>query len=124
VVRQDRATRDTVFNAEQCDDLPAHFTAKADSPALPLVQRLQATGGFFAGTGAEIRHGGTRAYYAEALDYVQMPPFETFRDAESYAATLAHELTHWTKHESAWHVTWAACAMMMKAMPARNSLPN
>jgi len=29
---------------------------------------------------------------------VQMPPFETFRDAESYAATLAHELAHWTKH--------------------------
>jgi antirestriction protein ArdC len=27
-----------------------------------------------------------------------MPPFETFRDAESHAATLAHELTHWTKH--------------------------
>ena len=27
-----------------------------------------------------------------------MPPFETFRDAESYAATLAHELAHWTKH--------------------------
>ena len=27
-----------------------------------------------------------------------MPPFETFRDAESHAATLAHEMTHWTKH--------------------------
>ena len=27
-----------------------------------------------------------------------MPPFETFKDAESHAATLAHELTHWTKH--------------------------
>ena len=27
-----------------------------------------------------------------------MPPFETFRDAESYAATLAHEATHATKH--------------------------
>jgi antirestriction protein ArdC len=27
-----------------------------------------------------------------------MPPFETFVDAESHAATLAHELTHWTKH--------------------------
>jgi antirestriction protein ArdC len=24
---------------------------------------------------------------------------ETFVDAESHAATLAHELTHWTKHE-------------------------
>ena len=26
--------------------------------------------------------------------------FETFRDAESYYATLAHELTHWTRHPS------------------------
>jgi antirestriction protein ArdC len=45
-------------------------------------------------TGADIRHGGTRAYYAPQPDYVQMPPIETFKDAESYAATLAHELTH------------------------------
>ncbi len=49
-------------------------------------------------TGADIRQGGTRAYYAAGCDHVQMPPFETFRDAESHAATLAHELTHWTKH--------------------------
>ena len=27
-----------------------------------------------------------------------MPPFEAFQDAESYYATLAHKLTHWTKH--------------------------
>src|SRR5258708_6569981 len=25
-----------------------------------------------------------------------MPPFESFQDADSYYATLAHELTHWT----------------------------
>ena len=31
---------------------------------------------------------------------MQMPPFETFRDAESHAATLAHELIHWTKHDN------------------------
>jgi antirestriction protein ArdC len=29
-----------------------------------------------------------------------MPPFETFRDAEGYSATLAHETCHWTKHPS------------------------
>jgi len=29
-----------------------------------------------------------------------MPPIETFRDAESYYATLAHESTHWTRHPS------------------------
>jgi antirestriction protein ArdC len=38
--------------------------------------------------------------WLQAADYVQMPPFETFQDAESHAATLAHELTHWTKHDS------------------------
>ena len=88
----------TVFNAEQCENLPAHFAATAEAPALPLSQRIEAADRFFAATGAAIRHGGTRAYYAEGPDYVQMPPFETFRDPESYAATLAHELTHWTKH--------------------------
>lgn len=88
----------TVFNAEQCENLPAHYTAKAEPPTLSPVQRIEAADRFFAATGADIRHGGTRAYYAEGPDYVQMPPFETFVDAESHAATLAHELTHWTKH--------------------------
>jgi antirestriction protein ArdC len=81
----------TVFNAEQCDGLPAHYTAKAEPPALTPMQRLEAADRFFAATGADIRHGGTRAYYAEGPDYVQMPPFETFRDAERHAAVLGHE---------------------------------
>jgi antirestriction protein ArdC len=89
----------TVFNVEQCDGLPAHYTAKPEAPALSPVQRIERADRFFAATGADIRHGGTRAFYAEGPDYVQMPPFESFRDAESYAATLAHELTHWTKHD-------------------------
>ncbi len=90
----------TVFNAEQIEGLPAHYYAKAEPPALSAPERIEAADRFFAATHADIRHGGTRAYYAPAPDYVQMPPFETFRDAESYAATLAHELTHWTKHDS------------------------
>jgi antirestriction protein ArdC len=89
----------TVFNAEQCEGLPAHYTTKAEPPALILIQRVEAADRFFAATGADIRQGGTRAFYAQGPDYVQMPPFETFRDAESHAATLAHELTHWTKHD-------------------------
>src|SRR5208283_4221419 len=66
-------------------------------PALPIARRIEAADKFFAATGAEIRHGGNRAYYAEGEDFVQMPPFETFVDAESYAATLAHECCHRTK---------------------------
>lgn len=54
----------------------------------------------FAALGADVRHGGNQAYYTMAEDRVQMPPLETFRDAESYYATLAHECTHWTRHPS------------------------
>jgi antirestriction protein ArdC len=90
----------TVFNAEQCHGLPAHYYASAETPALTPMQRIEAADRFFAATGADIRHGGTRAYYAVGPDYVQMPPFETFRDAESYYATLAHETTHFTRHPS------------------------
>jgi len=88
----------TVFNAEQCDGLPAHYSAPAQPPALTPLQRIEAADRFYAATGADIRYSGTRAYYAEGPDYVQMPPFETFHDAESFAATLGHELIHWTKH--------------------------
>src|SRR5271168_5519826 len=47
----------TVFNAEQCEDLPAQYTAKAEPLALTPLQRLDAADRFFAATGIEIRHG-------------------------------------------------------------------
>lgn len=88
-----------VFNVEQIEGLPTHFYAPAAAPLDP-VHRIEAADQFFANTGADIRHGGNDAYYAAHSDHVQMPPFEAFRDAESYCATLAHEMTHWTKHTS------------------------
>jgi antirestriction protein ArdC len=45
-----------------------------------------ATETFFANLGATVKHGGNRAYYAQKLDYVQIPLFEAFRDAERYYA--------------------------------------
>jgi len=90
----------TVFNAEQIEGLPAHYYARAEPPALTLPERIESADRFFAATRADMRNGGTRAYYAEGIDYIQMPPFETFTDAESHAATLGHELIHWTKHET------------------------
>ncbi|MCA9094028.1 MAG: DUF1738 domain-containing protein [Planctomycetaceae bacterium] len=89
----------TVFNAEQCEGLPKHFYALAEPPTEKL-ERIEQADRFYANTGARIEQGGNRAYYALEPDYVRMPLFETFRDAESYAATLAHELTHWTRHPS------------------------
>lgn len=88
----------SVFNVEQIDGLPAQYHALA-SPVLDPVQRIARAEEFMARTGAEIRHGGDRAYYNVTQDFIQMPPFVAFRDAESYYATLAHEATHWTRHE-------------------------
>jgi antirestriction protein ArdC len=89
----------TVFNVEQIDGLPEHYYAK---PALRVdtIERIDRAESFFVGTGATVRHGGTMAYYNVSQDFVQMPPFECFRDAEGYYATLAHETTHWTRHPS------------------------
>ncbi|HEY0833852.1 MAG TPA: zincin-like metallopeptidase domain-containing protein [Azospirillum sp.] len=89
----------TVFNAGQVDGLPESFHAPAAEPA-NAMPRLDAAERFFAATGADIRTGGARAFYAIGPDHIQMPPFEAFRDAESHAATLAHELVHWTRHPS------------------------
>jgi len=62
------------------------------------LERVEAAERFFAATGAVIHHGGNRAFYRESGNFVQMPELQTFRDAESYYATAAHEITHWTRH--------------------------
>ena len=88
----------TVFNVEQIDNLPAHYYAKAAEPVLDPVERIAPVEAFLAETKADISHGGNRAYYMPSQDRIQMPPFEFFRDPESYYATLLHESVHWTKH--------------------------
>ncbi len=82
-----------VFNVEQIERLPEHYYHQPE-PILDRVERIEAADRFFANTGAAIRHGGSQAFYAPSLDIIQMPPFETFRDAASYVATLSHETVH------------------------------
>ena len=82
-----------VFNVEQVEGLPANFYAPAQ-PVLDPVQRIARAEEFFARTRADIRHGGNRAFYRISTDHIQMPPFESFRDADSHAANVAHELLY------------------------------
>ncbi len=89
----------TVINVEQIEGFPAHYYQLVE-PVLDPVERIAHAESFFAATGANVRHGGNQAYYAIGQDRIQLPPFESFRDAESYYATLAHETTHWTRHPS------------------------
>ncbi|MGV1760577.1 ArdC family protein [Rhizobium sp. A22-96] len=85
----------TVFNIAQIDGLPANYTTPSKDAVPTPISRLPLADAFFAGAGAVIRHGGDKAFYAPGPDIIQMPPIETFRDVESYYATLAHEHIHW-----------------------------
>jgi antirestriction protein ArdC len=57
----------TVFNVEQIEGLPAHYYGNAVEPLAPVV-RIEQAEAFFAATGATIKHGGNRAFYAPSAD--------------------------------------------------------
>jgi antirestriction protein ArdC len=91
-----------VFNADQVDGFEP---APLPTPAEP-AQRIEAAERFIRATGADIRHGGTRAFYRPSDDFIQMPDRARFLGSatasatESYYATLLHELTHYAGHPS------------------------
>jgi antirestriction protein ArdC len=89
----------TVFNVEQINGLPEEFY-KTPTPAEDTKTRMESVEKFIADTKAIIQHGGNKAFYSPAHESIQMPPSKSFRDIESYYATLAHEITHWTNHPS------------------------
>jgi antirestriction protein ArdC len=90
-----------VFNADQVDGW-----APPAAPERNLVEAVDQAEAFTAAIRADVRHGGDRAYYRRSDDHVQMPERERFigsatsTPTETYYATLLHELTHWTGHES------------------------
>ena len=86
----------TVFNVQQIAGLPEKYY-ETPSAGLSQADRNAAAEEFVRLTGAEVRHGGDKAYYSPSGDYVQLPAYEAFRSPEGYYATLTHELTHWTR---------------------------
>lgn len=79
-----------VFNADQVDGW--------ERPSAPVqdwddVGHVEA---FFAAIGADVRHGGNRAYYSQAGDFVAIPDRGQFDTEHGYYGTLAHEHVHWT----------------------------
>ena len=89
----------TVFNACQIDGLPSRFFPEPQ-PLPPPTERDHALDGFFAAVPARIRHSGDEAFYSPVMDQITMPEPGLFRDLDHYLATLAHELSHWTGHDS------------------------
>ena len=84
--------RFTVFNADQCADLPADIAP----PPAPLAENLilpQAEA-LIRATGADLRIGGNRAFYVPSADYIQVPPPSAYFEPVNWHRTVCHELGH------------------------------
>lgn len=86
----------TVFNASQVESLPERFELRSAPAWQPISEAEQ----LLYETGAVIRQGGNRAFYAPGEDIIQLPPPAWFAEPDGYYATALHELTHWTGHPS------------------------
>jgi len=86
-----------VFNVAQCDNLPEKLTNPRK-----LVEPISdpAFDAWVKATGATIHFGGSRACYSPSRDSIDFPMRVAFRTPGHYAATMLHELGHWTGHDS------------------------
>jgi antirestriction protein ArdC len=80
-----------VFNASQVDDYVPQIPQR-----LSESERIQNAERFFTSLPAVVKHGGDRAFYSPAGDFIQMPPFSQFKSPESYVAVRCHEVAHWS----------------------------
>jgi antirestriction protein ArdC len=88
--------RFTVFNTEQCENLPEGIAASAPPVPEGLIEpRVEA---LIEATGIDFRIGGNRAYYVPAHDYVQVPPPQAYFEPINWHRTALHELGHATGH--------------------------
>jgi antirestriction protein ArdC len=85
-----------VFNVTQCDGIDS---ARLKCPTVPVAGTTDMNA-VASRVGAVVRHGGAKAFYTTNGDFVQVPSVAAFKSVDHYQATLAHELTHWTGHES------------------------
>ncbi len=87
-----------VFNLDQVDGLPNEYRAAPDTG--PAWEPSEIAERIIECSGAEIRHGGFRAFYSPPNDLIYLPLRSSFRDQASYYSTALHELCHWTGHAS------------------------
>ena len=90
----------TVFNVDQCENLPERIVAPGVVKPRNSDERSAAIDEFLACTGAGIREGFGEAYYLPGADFISLPRFEAFKSAGQFYSTAFHELGHWSGHKS------------------------
>jgi len=81
-----------VFNIDQVDGIEI----EKPKPIIAEFNPVPALEDRVIKTGANIKHGGGRAFYMPSTDSITMPEKETFLTESHYYGTLLHELTHWS----------------------------
>jgi len=84
-----------VWNRDQCVGLPEQKVTDVSE-----FDRNANAEQFIKDTGAEIRYGKDRAFYAPSRDIINLPDAGAFTDSGSFYATSLHELGHWTGHKT------------------------
>lgn len=93
----------TVFNVDQCENLPDHirFGRKVDVTPKNQEQRNADADAFIKATGASFKERkGMEPMYVPSIDKVLMPSWEEFHGSIQFYDVAFHELSHWTGHES------------------------
>lgn len=90
----------TVFNIDQCEGLPDRIMNPPVKAPRNHDTRDEWADAFLTASGADIREGAGEAYFAPGADFISMPAFAAFKDADNFYATMFHELGHWTGHKS------------------------
>jgi antirestriction protein ArdC len=87
----------TVFNVAQCDGLPDRIVNGPTSVHVSNTDiRDELADAYVATTGADVRYGHGQAMFVPSKDFIGMPKFEDFKNADNFYNTIFHELTHWT----------------------------
>jgi len=112
--------RFTVFNAAQCENLPAEVVAVAPSPPPGLIEpRVEA---LIRATGVDFRIGGNRAFYAPGPDFVMVPPPQAYFEPINWHRTALHELGHNAAIQIMPHLLGWARLRHDRANPIRHNL--
>jgi antirestriction protein ArdC len=90
-----------VFNLTQCEGLERVLEEETGVQEKNEIEVCKNAENLVWASGATIRFGtSAMAFYEPKEDTIQMPERYQFKDQVGFYATMLHELTHWTGHES------------------------
>ncbi len=107
----------TVFNIDQVDGTSVdHLRPSIDQSPMSFQPDYAAAREAVSATGADIRYGGDKAFYARPRgdfphhidgDYIQMPHPSQFIAPNEFISTSFHELVHWSEVRLNWKGSYA-----------------